>query len=179
MIQARTFRGPAGLVAAIAGLLIPIGCYNTPIDVSDLSRGPAPLREPSPAKGENCCYEDSLEGHHIFQMYCAGCHNARPLAERPFSNYRNVAAHMRVRANLTGKEYAKLMAWLRRWHDVPPPGLHEEPAPRRFIYSQPIPELREQKNKTLPDLPSGPRPGVMDETSSGQPAIGNAPREGR
>ena len=54
-------------------------------------------------------------------MYCSYCHNAPSLAERPFSNFRNVAAHMRVRANLTGKEYAKLMEFLRRWNDVPPP----------------------------------------------------------
>ena len=52
-------------------------------------------------------------------MYCNQCHNARSLAERPFANYQNVAAHMRVRAQFTGEEYEKLMEFLRRWHDVP------------------------------------------------------------
>ena len=42
-------------------------------------------------------------------MYCNQCHNARALGERPFANYQNVAAHMRVRANFTGEEYEKLM----------------------------------------------------------------------
>src|SRR5262245_17233823 len=120
MAHARNHRRPLGLGLAVSGLVLLIGCYNTPIDVSDSSRGPAPLRMPAPRDG-NCCYEDSLEGGHIFQMYCASCHNARPLSERPFASYQNVAAHMRVRVNLTGKEYAKLLAWMRRWHDVPPP----------------------------------------------------------
>ena len=62
-----------------------------------------------------------MTGGQIFSMYCAECHNPRPPSERPFAHYQNVAAHMRVRANLTGKAYAKLMEFLRRWHDVPPP----------------------------------------------------------
>src|SRR5712691_1923286 len=112
MIRANRSRRPLGLVLALSGLLTPFGCYNTPVDVSESSRGPAPLRMPPPGQaGEDCCYEDALEGQHVFEMYCAACHNARPLAERPFANYQNVAQHMRVRANLTGEEYAKLVAW--------------------------------------------------------------------
>jgi hypothetical protein len=112
-------------------------------------------------------------------MYCSYCHNAPALAERPFSNFQNVAAHMRVRANLTGKEYAKVMEFLRRWHDVPPIESHEVPSPKRFIFSQPIPELREQQSKTAPDLPAGPRAGATDEASPGQPPPGSSPREAR
>jgi hypothetical protein len=77
-------------------------------------------------------------------MYCSYCHNAPSLAERPFSNFKNVAAHMRVRANLTGKEYAKLMAFLREWHDIPPPTAPVGPSPKKLIFSQPIAELREK-----------------------------------
>jgi hypothetical protein len=101
---------------------------------------------PSPAaEVEDCsCYEDSLTGGQIFKMYCSYCHNAPALAERPFASFKNVASHMRVRANLTGKEYAKLMVFLRRWHDVPPPHPPVEPSPKRLIFSQPINELRPQ-----------------------------------
>ena len=120
------------------------GCLNTPVDTSNFIQGPAPLRMPSPARA-TCCYEDSLTGGQIFSMYCSYCHNAPALAERPFSNFRNVAAHMRVRANLTGKEYAKLMEFLRRWHDIPPPEGNLEPGPKRFIFSQPIAQLRKQQ----------------------------------
>jgi hypothetical protein len=176
MAHVSRYRRPFILLLPLLGLL---GCYNTPIDVSEFSRGPAPLRMPSPGKDGGCCYEDSLEGGHIFEMYCAACHNMRSLAERPFSNYQNVAAHMRVRANLTGKEYAKLVAWMRRWADVPNPPQSDDPSPKRFTYSQPISELRDQQPKTGPDLPGGPRPGVMSETSVGQPALGNSPREAR
>lgn len=77
-------------------------------------------------------------------MYCSYCHNAPNLAERNFANFKNVASHMRVRANLTGKEYAKLMEFLRRWHDVPEPNPPLEPSPKRLIFSQPMNELRIQ-----------------------------------
>jgi hypothetical protein len=179
MVRVCQNRGAILLMLPLAGLLMLLGCNNTPIDVSDVSRGPAPLRMRSPAKEGICCYEDSLEGGHIFQMYCGACHNVRNLAERPFSNYQNVAAHMRVRANLTGKEYAKLVAWMRRWHDVPNPPQNDVPSPKRFIYSQPISELRQDERKTGSDLPSGPRPGLMNEAATGQPAPGNSPREAR
>ena len=170
---------PRQAILVLAGALAGAGCYTTEVDLSEHGQGPAPLRMPSPAK-EGCgCYEDSLTGGQVFEMYCSYCHNAPSLAERPFSNWRNVTAHMRDRANLTGKEYAKLMEFLRRWHDVPPPGRPEAPSPKRFFYSQPIAELRKQQGKSLPDLPSGPRAGADDERSPGQPPPGDAPREAR
>ena len=179
-MRASRSRALLGLLPALAGLLTVFGCCNSPVDVSDTTRGPAPLRLPSPGPpGKECCYEDGLEGHRIFAMYCGACHNARSLAERPFSNYQNATQHMRVRANLTGKEYAKLLAWMRRWHDVPAPDLRETPSAKRFIFSQPIPELREDKAKTAPDPAAGPRPGATGEGSPGQPPPGSSPREAR
>lgn len=144
----------SGWAAVAATVIALIGCRNTPVDTSPYAEGPAPLRTPSPAV-ENCSYEDSLSGGEIFSMYCGACHNARSLAERPFSNYKNVAQHMRTRANLTGKEYAKLVAWLRRWHDVPPPHPPLEAGPKRLIYSQPMSELREQPTTTPEAVPPG------------------------
>jgi hypothetical protein len=94
-------------------------------------------------------------------MYCSYCHNAPALAERPFAQYRNVAAHMRVRANLTGKEYEKLMVFLRRWHDVPPPNPPAEPSPKRFIYSQPISELQAPAAGPAPKQPDPMLPPPM------------------
>jgi hypothetical protein len=138
---------PLSVFAALTGILVVLtGCRNTPVDTSDYALGPAPGRMPSPAKEAEACrsYEDSLTGGQVFEMYCSYCHNAPSLAERPYSQFRNIAAHMRVRANLTGKEYAKLMEFLRRWNDVPPPTAPVEPTPKRFYFSQPIQELREQ-----------------------------------
>jgi hypothetical protein len=154
---------PSGAVLVFTGILVTAGCSNTPIDVSDYARGPAPLRMPSPAKEAEAChsYEDSLTGGQVFTMYCSYCHNAPTLAERPFSQFRNVAAHMRVRANLTGKEYAKVLEFLRRWHDVPPPANPPiEESPKRLIFSQPIPELKPQDEKQGgAGVPAGgPRP---------------------
>jgi hypothetical protein len=150
----------AGFILAVAGVLATLGCHQTPVDTSEYAQGPAPQRMPSPGKEAEGgrCYEDSLTGGQIFTMYCSYCHNAPALAERPFSNFQNVATHMRVRANLTGKEYAKLMEFLRRWHDVPPPHPANEPGPKRFFFSQPTPELREQ--------PAAPgNPGQAEEQS--------------
>jgi hypothetical protein len=123
-------------IAALATL----GCQSTPID---LTKGPAPLRSPRPGELSRS-FEDSLTGGEVFSMYCNQCHNARALAERPFLNYENVMAHMRVRANLTGVEYEKLLEFLRRWHDVPGSTPPPEPSPKRLIFSQPIAELREE-----------------------------------
>ncbi len=120
--------------------LVAAGCQSTPID---LAEGPAPFRLPGWA-GERNTYEDSLTGGEVFAMYCNECHNARSLGERNLANYQNVAAHMRVRANLTGKEYEKLLAFLSRWHDVSPSTPPLEPSPKRLIYGQPIAELREE-----------------------------------
>lgn len=158
----------AGLIVVALGLLIAPGCHHTPVDNSELTSGPAPLRMPAPAQeGEgSCCYEDSLTGGHIFEMYCGYCHNARALAERPFSNYKNVAQHMRVRANITGEEYAKLLAWLRRWHDVPPPHPPVEPSPKRFFFSQPIQELREKPPAQEAAAPQPQQPAGNDNAES-------------
>lgn len=167
-----------GSVLGLTGLLAAAGCNQVPTNPDP---GPTPLRTPAPAKdGEACdCYEDSLTGGKVFTMYCSYCHNAPTLAERPFSNFQNVAAHMRIRANLTGKEYDKLMVYLRRWHDVPQPDHDEGPSPKRLIFSQPISELKDKQPPTAPDLPAGPRPGTNDATTPGQPSPGNSPREGR
>ena len=51
---------------------------------------------------------------------------------------------MRVRALMTGEEQAKIEAFFRRWHDIPPASGPVEPSPKRQIFSQPIPELREE-----------------------------------
>ena len=169
----------AGLIVAAAGGLAAPGCYHTPVDDSDYAKGPAPLRMPSPAMERACCYEESLTGGQVFDMYCSYCHNAPALAERPFSNFRNVAAHMRVRANLTGKEYAKLMEFLERWHDMPPSHPPVEPSPKRFFFSQPIPELRPQQSGSGAAPAVGPRSSATDESSPGQAAAASALQEGR
>jgi hypothetical protein len=154
-----------GSALFLTGVLVVTGCYNTPVDTSEFAQGPAPRRMPSPAReGEACdCYEDSLTGGQVFKMYCGYCHNAPSLAERPFSNFRNVAAHMRVRANLTGKEYAKLMEFLRRWNDIPPPTPPQEPSPKHLIFSQPMQELRPKEEEREPAREQAPPPTPVEE----------------
>lgn len=135
----------------IAVPLAALGCYNTFPDYSEAASGPTPLRGPSPKRvAEADTFENSLTGGEIYSMYCAECHNYRPLSERSFSNFKNVAQHMRVRANLTGKEYAKLVEFMHRWHDVPPPTPPVSPSPKRTIFAQPINELRDQKSSPTP-----------------------------
>jgi hypothetical protein len=156
------------LILVVTGALVTSGCYHSVVDTSEFGQGPAPRRMPSPAaEAEACgCYEDSLTGGQVFKMYCSYCHNAPSLAERPFSNFQNVAAHMRVRANLTGKEYAKLVAFLRRWADVPPPNPPLQPSPKRFIFSQPMAELRPQS--AVPEKLPAPQPQPKQAEESEQ-----------
>ena len=92
-------------------------------------------------------FDDVARGGDLFKMYCGACHNARALGERPFANYEVAMAHMREQAYLTGKEYRQLIHFLRRWHDVGPPTPDVEPSPRRFIFAQPISELRRQQEE--------------------------------
>jgi hypothetical protein len=156
-----------GLLLLMAGGFATIGCYNTPVN---LSQTPAPLRFRLLRGDEpNCRPEDDTTAGQLFDMYCSYCHNARPLAERPFSNYQNVLTHMRVRANLTGEEAAKIEEWLRRWHDVPSPSGPVEPSPNRFIFSQPIPELRPQP--PAPARPAQPPARDREGASDLPPAL--------
>ncbi len=132
----------ARFLVLIALALSTLGCYNPPVDVS---QKPAPFRF-GVKKGEELSgnWEDEVTGGQLFSMYCGYCHNARSIGERPFSNYQNVLAHMRVRALMTGEEQAKIEAFFRLWHDVPSPSEPIEPSPKRQIFSQPIAELREE-----------------------------------
>ena len=156
-------------VLVMVALLAPLGCYHTSVDTSEYTQGPAPLRMPSPGRqsGACCSYEDSLTGGKVFTMYCGYCHNARSLAERPFASYQNAAAHMRVVANLTGKEYAELLEFMRRFHDIPPPHPAEEPSPKRFFFSQPIAELKKD----------GDKKGSPEKKEQEDAAVGQAQQE--
>jgi hypothetical protein len=108
-------------------------------------------------------------------MYCNQCHNARALGERPFANYQNVAAHMRVRANFTGEEYEKLLEFLRRWHDVPAPTPPMEPSPKRVISPQPINELRDEiAPQGQPGAGAQPQPAAAPAGAQLQPAAAPA-----
>jgi hypothetical protein len=136
--------GSKGLLfpVLVAVALPTLGCYNPPVDVSQT---PAPFRFRL-KKGDELSgrYEDEVTGGQLFTMYCGYCHNLRAMGERPFSNYQNVLAHMRVRALMTGEEQAKIEAFFRRWHDLPPASGPIEASPKREVFSQPIPELREE-----------------------------------
>ena len=72
------------------------------------------------------------------------CHNARSLRNAPSQTTRNVAAHMRGRANLTGEEYAKLIglaATLARRAAAP---RGDRTVAEAILLSQPISELQPQ-----------------------------------
>jgi hypothetical protein len=172
------FRRTGRYVALLIGVVgfSTLGCQSTPVD---LSEGPTPLRAPRPG-GEPEGFEDALTGGEVFAMYCNQCHNARALGERPLANYQNAVAHMRVRANLTGKEYAKLMAFLQRWHDVPSPTppASVEPSPKRLIFPQPIAELREEPKPATggPAAVAPARPGAQPAAAGAEPLPGAQPQ---
>jgi hypothetical protein len=173
-VRARSVR----FLVLVAVALSAVGCYNPPVDVS---QNPAPFRFRL-RKGEELSgrYEDEVTGGELFTMYCGYCHNMRAMGERPFSNYQNVVAHMRVRAQLTGEEQAKIEAFFRRWHDVPPASGPVEPSPKRLIFAQPIPELREESQardraaagaRAAEAAGPGPGPAVIVPAPGGGPGL--------
>jgi hypothetical protein len=115
-------------------------------------------------------YDDCAAGGQLFKMYCGSCHNARPLGERPFSNYHVALTHMRDQAYLTGKEYRQIMYFLRRWDNVGPPTPPVEPSPKRLVFPQPIAELRGESPASNPVPPAtGPGPGQQAGPSAPPP----------
>src|SRR5262249_54916177 len=100
-------------------------------------------------------------------------------------NYHVALTHMRDQAYLTGKEYRQIMYFLRRWDNVGPATPPVEPSPKRFVFSQPISELRGDASRSgspaAPPPPTrpGPRPGPAAPGGTGgspaQPAPGPGP----
>jgi hypothetical protein len=127
--------------------------------------------------------DDCAQGGRLFKLYCGSCHNARPLGERPFSNYHVAVTHMRDQAYLTGKEYRQIIHFLRHWQDVGPPTPDVRPSPKRFVFSQPISELRKEaagEAAAPPPPPAGPGPfekpaGAAGAAPPQQPAQGLPP----
>ena len=117
----------------------------------------------------------------MFKQYCGSCHNARPLGERPFSNYHVAMSHMRDQAYLTGKEYRQLVYFLRRMDNVGPPTPPVGPSPKRFVFSQPIAELRGEATKAAPNPPpppTGPGPWQPPVATGGAGAAPPQPSAG-
>jgi hypothetical protein len=125
--------------------------------------------------------DECTNGGRLFKLYCGSCHNARPLGERPFSNYSVAIAHMRSQAYLTGKEYRQIIMFLRRWDNVGPPTPPVGPSPKRLIYSQPLSQLRGQAEagaSAPPSTAASPfqRPGPAETPPAPAPrAAGSSP----
>src|SRR4051812_35322424 len=133
---------------------------------------------PFDAPGPHAAAEDDLvAGGRLFQLYCGSCHNARPLGERPFSNYQVAVTHMRSQAYLTGKEYRQIIHFLRRWDNVGPPTPPVAPTPKRLVFPQPISELRRETPRGDSTPPaSGPGPfAPAAGTPAPKPAEGPLP----
>jgi hypothetical protein len=163
-----------GLLAAAAALVA--GC-QTP-SPHTISRNYS-LREGVPVDPPRIISEaqdDCAAGGRLFKLYCGSCHNARPLGERPFSNYHVALTHMRDQAYLTGKEYRQLMYFLRRWDNVGPPTPPVEPSPKRFVFAQPIPEFRGEMSQPATPAPPPAGPGAWQQSGAPGAAGTAAPR---
>jgi mono/diheme cytochrome c family protein len=134
----------AGPLLAAAGLALVGGC-QTP-SAHTTSRNYALRKEfpVDPPGAAPVATDDVAQGGRLYKQYCGSCHNARPLGERPLSNYHVAVAHMRDQAYLTGKEYRQIILFLRRWQDVGPPTPDVAPSPKRLVFSRPIAELKKE-----------------------------------
>jgi hypothetical protein len=167
--------GLAAVVIALTG-----GCETPSAHTFSRNYGLRQELPVYPPRPHSQAEDDCANGGRLFKLYCGSCHNARPLGERPFSNYQVAVAHMRDQAYLTGKEYRQIIMFLRRWDNVGPPTPSVDPGPKRFVYSQPISELKgDSPAAGAPPLPpSGPGPfqgpGAASVPSSRQPAAAGA-----
>jgi hypothetical protein len=142
-------------------------------------RPDVPVDGPRPAP--SCpADDDCTNGGRLFKLYCGSCHNARPLGERPFSNYHVAVAHMRDQAYLTGKEYRQIIHFLRRWDNVGPPTPDVPPSPKRLIFSQPAGEPPGAKTGTGADADPAPPPPAgaspWQKPAAAAPAAAAVPR---
>jgi hypothetical protein len=160
------------VAAAVAATLSFAGGCETPSAHTTTRnfgfREDLPVDQPDPGSytDPNCA-----EGGRLWKQYCGSCHNARPLGERPFSNYHVAITHMRSQAYLTGEEYRQIIAFLRRWQDVGPATPPVHPSPKRFEFAQPLSELR---GETPPAQPAPPAPGnspFKPPAGEGPPAV--------
>jgi hypothetical protein len=126
-----------------------------------------PVDPPPCSAGTHC--DDCANGGHLYKLYCGSCHNARPLGERPFSNYEVAISHMRDQAYLTGKEYRQIIHFVRRWHDVGPATPPTTPSPKRFFFSQPIGELKGDATDGAAAPAPAPAPPPSNMPSPWQP----------
>src|SRR5436190_12667388 len=93
--------GRRRLGLAVVAVAFAAGCETPSAHTISRNYG---LRKDLPfdAPGPHAAAEDDrVAGGRLFQLYCGSCHNARPLGERPFSNYQVAVAHMRSQAYLT------------------------------------------------------------------------------
>jgi hypothetical protein len=165
-----------GLVAVVVGLAA--GCETPSAHTFSRNYGLRPDLPVDPPGPHSHAEDECANGGRLFKLYCGSCHNARPLGERPFSNYHVAIAHMRGQAYLTGEEYRQIIMFLRRWDNVGPPTPAVESSPKRFVYSQPISELRGGSpgaGGTAPAPPSGPGPFQGPGEAGAPPAREPAP----
>jgi hypothetical protein len=143
----------AAAIVLLANIVALSGC-ETP-SPHTITRGDSlrPDLRVDPPRHENTVDQDCIEGGRLYKYYCGSCHNARPLGERPFSNYHVAVAHMRSQAYLTGEEYRQIIVFLRRWQDLGPATQPVTPSPKRMIFSQPIAELRKDSAGAAPAPP--------------------------
>jgi hypothetical protein len=132
------------------------------------------LRQDPPRHG-NTEDQDCIEGGRLYKYYCGSCHNARPLGERPFSNYHVAVAHMRGQAYLTGEEYRQIIVFLRRWQDLGPATPPVPPSPKRLTFSQPIAELRKDSAGATAAPPAEGAGPFQPPAGAGAPALPELP----
>lgn len=72
---------------------------------------------------------DVAEGSRVYGNSCGGCHNARSPLERTDGEWVTIVNHMRVRANLTGRQARSVLAFLQASNTDPAAARGATPAP--------------------------------------------------
>jgi hypothetical protein len=169
----RTQQAAAAILLTVSVLIV-VGCETPSAHTVSRNYSLRPDLPIDPPGTQESVNQDCTEGGRLYKYYCGSCHNARPLSERPFSNYSVAVAHMRDQAYLTGKEYRQIIMFLRRWYELGPPTPEVKPSPKRMIFSQPVAELRKDSSGSAL-APPAEGAGPFQKQDNDLPAPGALP----
>jgi cytochrome c5 len=81
------------------------GGVNKQVSSTNSASTGTPVKETKPAPKQ-------LTGAELYSMHCARCHPERYPNERTSAQWKTIAMHMRVRANLPAEHFRKLLKYL-------------------------------------------------------------------
>ena len=100
--------------AMVVGLapMLPAQDAKTNAPAANLAQAGGSSTQPKSASAKAKAAPKVLSGAEIYSMHCARCHPERYPNERTSAQWKTIAMHMRIRANLPASHYRTLLKYL-------------------------------------------------------------------